>query len=65
MKVNSRAVHEQRSGGRIFQAGEHLHECALPRAIFADESMNLAAPELQINSIESADASESLGKVFD
>jgi len=65
MKMDARAVHEKFAGSRIFQAGQHFHECAFSGTIFTNQPMNLTAHQLKIDCIERADASESFGKVFD
>jgi hypothetical protein len=65
MKTDGRAVQEKFAGTWLFQAGQHLHKGAFAGTIFADQPMDLTAHELEIDFIERADASESLGKVFD
>jgi len=43
---------------------QHLHECAFPGPVFADEAMNLTPKKLKIHRFERSDAPEPLANIF-
>ncbi len=45
------------------QAGDDLHQRAFPRAVFADETMDLAGGKREVDPTERLDAAEGLGNL--
>jgi hypothetical protein len=52
------AVYKNLSGVRVVEAGENIHQRRFARAVFAQQGMGFAAPQIKIDVIVRQDARE-------
>ena len=50
-------------GAFWIDTGENVHQCGFARAVFADQCVDLAAPDLQVDVVQRSYAREFLGDV--
>jgi hypothetical protein len=65
MRLQRRAIDEDLALVRLVDAGEYLDEGRFSRAVLADERMNLAALDGQVDPVKRERADEALGQPAD